>query len=364
MFFQTKYIMVDFLPPKGDIETKAVLRKAAVAHRWLAELKGLAVSIPNESILINTLTLQEARESSAIENIITTYDQIYRADLFSEHLSAETKEVYRYAEALRIGFQSLQLRQMLSTQDIIKIQETIVLNNAGYRRQPGTKLLNDRTGKVVYTPPQEHAQIVALMENLLRFINEDDLMDADPLVKMAIMHHQFETIHPFYDGNGRAGRILNILYLNQKDLLDLPILYLSRYITQHKGDYYRLLQEVRDTGEWEAWILYILDAVEKTAIDTIGMIGGIKSLMQRYKQEIRSKLPKIYSQDLLNNLFRHPYTKIDFIMKELQVTRITATRYLDSITDLSLLDKQKIGRDSYYINTPLFTLLSHQQENQ
>jgi Fic family protein len=355
--------MANFLPIVGEFETKAVLRKTAVAHRYLAELKGLSISIPNESILINTLTLQEARESSAIENIFTTYDEVYRADLFADQLSAEAKEVRRYAEALRIGFSSLKSRQLLNTQDIIRIQETIVLNNAGYRRQSGTKLLNDRTGEVVYTPPQDHAQIVALMENLLRFINEDDLMDADPLVKMAIMHHQFETIHPFYDGNGRTGRILNILYLNQKGLLDLPILYLSRYITEHKNDYYRLLQAVRDTGDWEAWILYVLDAVEKTAIDTIAMISGIKSLMQHYKQEIRSKLPKIYSQDLLNNMFRHPYTKIEFIMKELQVTRITATRYLDAVTDLGLLDKQKIGRDSYYINTPLFALLSHQKDS-
>jgi Fic family protein len=354
--------MVDFLPPKGEIETKAVLRKAAIAHRHLAELKGLASSIPNESILINTLTLQEARESSAIENIITTYDEVYRSDLFSSQLSAEAKEVRRYAEALRVGFLALQKNKMLTNPDIIRIQETIVLNNAGYRRQPGTKLFNDRTGEVVYIPPQDYVDILALMDNLVRFINEDDLMDADPLVKMAIIHHQFESIHPFYDGNGRSGRIINILYMNQKDLLTLPILYLSRYITHHKADYYRLLQQVRETGEWEAWVLYVLDAVEATAIDSITMISGIKSLMQRYKMEIRSKLPKVYSQDLLNNLFKHPYTRIDFVTQELQVTRITATRYLEAVADLGLLTKQKIGRDSYYINTPLFSLLSHQND--
>lgn len=352
--------MVNFLPPQGEIETKAVLRKAKEAGRQLAELKGLAVSIPNESILISTLTLQEARESSAIENIITTYDEVYRSDLFSDSLSAEAKEVHRYAQALRVGFNALRDRKIISHQDVTKIQTTIVLNNAGYRRQPGTKLLNDRTGEVVYTPPQDYTEIMTLMDNLLRFINEDDLMDADPLVKMAIIHHQFETIHPFYDGNGRTGRILNILYLNQQGLLGLPILYLSRYITQNKGDYYRLLQQVRNTGEWEAWILYMLDAVEKTSLDTIQMISGIKIQMQEYKQEIRSKLPKIYSQDLLNNLFKHPYTKIDFVANELQVSRITATKYLDTITDLGLLDKQKIGRDNYYINTRLFQLLTHQ----
>ncbi len=353
--------MVKLLPPKAEIETISVLRKAAIAHRYLAELKGSALSIPNESILINTLTLQEARESSAIENIITTYDEVYRSNLFSDILSAEAKEVHRYAQALRVGFSALKERKIISNQDINQIQETIVLSNAGYRRQPGTKLLNDRTGEVVYTPPQDYDEIVALMNNLLDFINDDELMNADPLVKMAIIHHQFESIHPFYDGNGRAGRILNILYLNQKGLLGLPILYLSRYITQHKNDYYRLLQHVRDTDKWEEWIIYMLDAVEKTALDTIQMISGIKILMQAYKQEIRSKLPKIYSQDLLNNLFKHPYTKIEFVMEELQVKRLAATKYLNAVTELGLLDKQKIGRENYYINTRLFQLLTHQQ---
>lgn len=354
--------MVKLLPPKAEVETINILRKAAIAHRYLAELKGSALSIPNESILINTLTLQEARESSAIENIITTYDEVYRSNLFSDILSAEAKEVHRYAQALRVGFSALKEHKIISNQDINQIQETIVLNNAGYRRQPGTKLLNDRTGEVVYTPPQDYDEIVVLMNNLLNFINDDELMNADPLVKMAIIHHQFESIHPFYDGNGRAGRILNILYLNQKGLLGLPILYLSRYITQHKNDYYRLLQHVRDTDKWDEWILYMLDAVEKTALDTIQMISGIKLLMQSYKQEIRSKLPKIYSQDLLNNLFKHPYTKIEFVMDELQVKRLAATKYLNAVTDLGLLDKQKIGRENYYINTRLFQLLTHQQD--
>lgn len=348
------------LPPNADLETKPVLRKAASAHRFLAELKGLAATIPNENILIDTLSLQEARESSAIENIITTYDEIYRTDLFSgQFASPAAKEVHRYATALKTGFRLIRNHAILSNSHVLEIQGNIEMNNAGYRRLPGTKLLNDRTGEVVYVPPQEYDAIVSLMQNLLQFINDDEMMDVDPLIKMALIHHQFESIHPFYDGNGRTGRILNILFLIQKGLLDLPILYLSRYIIARKSDYYRLLQHVRNTGEWEDWIIFMLDAVENTARESIALIQNIKILMQEFKQTLRTRLPKIYSQDLLNNLFRHPYTKIDFIRQDLNVNRLTATNYLNRIVEIGLLEKQKIGRDNYYINTRLFKLLSN-----
>jgi Fic family protein len=238
------------------------------------------------------------------------------------------------------------------------VQKLVEGNTAGFRNLPGTKLLNDKTGEVVYTPPQDGETILMLMNNLEQFINDDILMDADPLVKMAILHHQFETIHPFYDGNGRTGRIINILYLIQKKLLDIPVLYLSRYIIQHKNDYYRLLQQVRETGNWEEWILYILDGTEKTATESIVLINSIKKLMQEYKTTLRTQLPKLYSQDLLNNLFKYPYTKIEYIQRNLGVGRNTAIRYLEALVKCGLLVKQKTGRENFYINQPLFNLLA------
>ena len=196
------------------------------------------------------------------------------------------------------------------------------------------------------------------MNNLETFINDDTQMNADPLVKMAVIHHQFESIHPFYDGNGRTGRIINILYLIQKKLLDLPVLYLSRYIIKHKDDYYRLLQQVRETNVWEEWILYMLDGTEQTANESILLINGIKKLMQEYKQNIRTQLPKIYSQDLLNNLFKYPYTKIEYLQHDLDIGRNTAIRYLEALVKNGLLAKQKVGRENFYINKPLFNLLA------
>jgi Fic family protein len=350
--------MVKLLPLKIEVETKKVLRKAAIAHKALAELKGVVTSIPNENILIETLTLREARESSAIENIISTFSEVYQSNLFTnQFMSAAAKEVHLYAKALKTGFHLVKKHQLLTNNYILEIQQEVEENSAGFRKLPGTKLLNDKTGEVIYTPPQDHETIMELMNNLEKFINDDNMMDADPLIKMAIIHHQFESIHPFYDGNGRTGRIINILYLIKKQLLDLPVLYLSRYIIQHKNEYYHLLQKVRDTGEWEEWILYMLDGVEQTANESIVLIGQIKNLMQQYKQTIRTQLPKLYSQDLLNNLFKFPYTKIEYIENELGVSRNTAIRHLEALVKEGLLVKQKIGRDNFYINQPLFDLL-------
>ncbi|WP_198170090.1 Fic family protein [Mucilaginibacter arboris] len=345
------------LPPDTDLETKAVLKKLPAAHRRLAELKGISSTIPNETILINTLTLQEAKDSSAIENIITTHDEIYKAMLFEElFLNASAKEVNSYAEALKTGFQMIRQQKILKTSHILQIQKILEQNDAGYRKLPGTSLVNEATGETVYTPPQDYDSVIQLMDNLISFINDTELYPADPLIKMAVIHHQFESIHPFYDGNGRTGRIINILYLVLNELLDLPILYLSRYIIRHKSDYYRLLQKVRDTGDWEEWILYMLDGIEQTAKETILLIVNIKTLMQDYKMRIRKEFPKMYSQDLLNNLFRHPYTKIEFLMNELMVSRLTATRYIDLLVEKGFLEKQRIGRSNFYINTPLYQL--------
>ncbi len=256
------------------------------------------------------------------------------------------------------GFQLVKANGLLTNNYILQIQKVVEQNSAGFRKLPGTKLLNDKTGEIIYTPPQDHETIVLLMNNLEAFINDDSLMDADPLIKMAIIHHQFESIHPFYDGNGRTGRIINMLYLVQKGLLHLPVLYLSRYIIKHKNDYYRLLQEVRTKSDWEEWLLFILDGVEKTANESVILIKAIKKLMEEYKHRIRKQYPKMYSQDLLNNLFKYPYTKIEFIQADLQVSRNTAIRHLEQLVKEKILVKHKIGRGNYYENRELFKLLS------
>jgi Fic family protein len=351
--------MMESLPLKIDVETKAVLKKAAAARGALAELKGIITSIPNENILIETLSLREARESSAIENIISTLAEVYQSNLFAHQFaSPAAKEVHQYADALKTGFALIKKHGLLTNNFILQMHQIIEQNDAGFRKLAGTKLLNDKTGAVVYTPPQDYEAIVSLMNNLEQFINDDSLMDADPLIKMAIIHHQFESIHPFYDGNGRTGRIINILYLVQKGLLHLPVLYLSGYIIRNKNDYYRLLQSVRETSEWEEWILYMLTGIEETATESISLIGNIKSLMQQYKQTIRNELPKLYSQDLLNNLFKYPYTKIEFFERDLGISSRTATRYLEALIAEGLLKKQKVGRNNFYLNEQLFQLLS------
>jgi Fic family protein len=344
------------LPPAVDVETKAVLKKLAEAHRHLAELKGVAATIPNESILIQTLALQEAKDSSEIENIVTTHDDLFKAQLSDESAKPAAKEVARYVAALRVGFESVRKTGLITAGQILEIQRTLEQNDAGFRRLPGTALRNQSTGEVVYTPPQEHDRIVAFMSDLERFINEPDRMSVDPLVKMAIIHYQFESIHPFYDGNGRTGRIINILYLVANGLLNLPVLYLSRFVIQHKSDYYRLLQSVRDREAWEEWILFMLEGVAATSRQAIDLIVSIRELMLDYKHRIRTQFPRMYSQDLLNNLFRHPYTKIAVLQADLAVSRLTATRYLDRLAAAGFLEKRRYGRTCYYLNTPLVGL--------
>ena len=342
----------------GDIESKAILKQLPKAHAALAELKGVAASMPNQSILVGTLSLQEAKDSSEIENIITTHDELYRSDFAKQQFASfAAKEVHNYAAALRAGFEQVKRTGLLTLNDILTIQVGIEQNRAGLRKLPGTALKNDHTGETIYTPPQHPDDIAALMGNLEAFINQPDLCDWDPLVKMAIIHHQFESIHPFYDGNGRTGRIINILYLVQQGLQDVPVLYLSRYINRHKADYYRLLQSVRDTGDWEVWIFWMLQGVEQTAQQTTMLVKEIKTLMQITKEKLRRELPKIYSQDLINNLFKHPYTKVEFVMNDLLVHRNTAVKYLDELVRIGLLDKRKFGKENYYFNISLYQCL-------
>lgn len=347
---------IPLLPLAFDVESKAVLRATARAHRFLAELKGTAATIPNQGILIDTLGLQEAKDSSEIEAIITTHDDLFRASLIDSS-SPAAKEVQRYALALRAGFEAVARTGLIRDSDICDLNQRLTLNKAGYRRLPGTALKNDLTGEVVYTPPQHHAEIEALMANLVQYINDPDLSALDPLVKMAIIHHQFESIHPFYDGNGRTGRILNILYLVAQGLLDIPVLYLSRYIVRNKADYYRLLQQTREQERWEPWVLFMLRGVTQTALDTLKTVRGISALMMATKHRIRRELRFLYSQDLLNNLFRHPYTKIEFVMNDLAVSRPTASKYLHALAGQGILVERKIGRSKFFVNTPLFDLL-------
>ncbi len=348
---------IPLLPIKQEIETKSVLKQLAQSHRHLALLNGKCATIPNENILINTLSLQEAKESSAIENIITTQDELYKAQLAENFFNdAAAKEVSKYANALRESFIKVRNKRIIAHKEIKYIQQELEGNNAGYRINAGTVLKNERTQEVVYEPPQDIITIEKLMDNLIAFMNDESLSDLDPLIKMAIIHHRFETIHPFYDGNGRTGRIINILYLVKEELLDLPVLYLSRYIIQYKAEYYRLLQQVRINANWEPWILFMLKGIEETSKQTLFLIEGIKKQMTDYKLRIRKECKNIYSQDLLNNLFKHPYTKIEFLEKELGVNRQTAAKYLNQLADKGFLIKIKIGKYNFYMNEPLFQL--------
>ncbi len=346
-----------------NLETIPILRKLSSASRHLAELKGLAASIPQPNILIHSLVMQEAKDSSAIENIVTTHDELYKDDVLPEvGTNAAAKEVIRYRQALKVGYALVRETGLLTSNHMIAIQRELEQNDAGFRKVPGTTL-QDGFGNIVYTPPQSHGEIVALMADLEKVINLPDTLKVDPLIKMAVAHHRFETIHPFYDGNGRTGRIVNVLFLVREGLLDFPILYLSRYIVTHKADYYRLLQEVRISGNWEEWIIYMLTAVEQTAIQTCRTVNAIKDALLDYKHRIRDGY-RFYSQDLINSLFIHPYIRIAFIERDLQVKRLTATRYLEQLAEGGFLEKRKIGRSNYYINVALNRILTGDQMNE
>ncbi len=341
----------------SQFETPAVFKALNKASRTLAELKGIAETIPNQAILINTLTLQEAEVSSEIENIVTTQDELFRGDASPDsQLDPAAKEVLYYREALAEGFSSVKETRLLTNSQILTIQACLEKNRAGFRRVPGTTL-KDHRGKVVYTPPQSASEIDHMMSELEKFIHLPPEQDPDPLIRMALIHHQFESIHPFYDGNGRTGRILNVLYLVKEGLLNIPVLYLSRSLLETKVDYYRLLQEVREKQNWEEWIIYMLEAVADSSARTIEIIRVIRSAVLEMKHRIREAFP-FYSQDLVNILFTHPYTKISFLVEGLGVSRITAAKYLDALADKELLEKRKIGRSNYYLNSSLIRALA------
>ncbi|MGV8079635.1 MAG: Fic family protein [Syntrophales bacterium] len=346
------------LPPKVDVETRAILKQTIEARGALAELKGLGGTIPNPALLVDSLTLQEAKASSEIENIITTSDALFQAfTAKTTQIDPATKEVLRYREALWKGYNILKTRPVLTTNLFIEIVQTIKEHSGGIRNIPGTMVANASTGKAIYTPPEGDAVIRDKLKNLEDFIHADD--DLDPLVKLALIHYQFEAIHPFADGNGRTGRIINILFLIQQGLLDLPVLYLSKSIIERKNDYYQLLRQVTEKDSWEPWILFILKAVEETAVFTRERILAIRALMATTMDKAREKLPaRVYSKDLIEVIFRQPYTKGQFLVDAGIAKRQTAAEYLKELEKIQILRPHRIGKETLYLNVELYELLS------
>ena len=355
---QKPYNDLPLLPPEQDIETRNILRKTITAGRALAELKGLGETIPNQSMLVNSVILQEAKASSEIENIITTDDAMFRAfTAKTSRIDPSTKEVLRYREALWEGYNELKKRPILATNLFVKLVQRIKENQAGIRRTPGTTISNTTTGEIIYTPPEGEAVIRDKLKNLEDYIHGED--DIDPLIKLALIHYQFETIHPFSDGNGRTGRIINILYLVFQGLLDLPVLYLSKFVIDRKNDYYRLLRRVTEKSEWEPWILYMLDAVEETATFTRKRILDIRDLMTETMEVAKETLPgRVYSKELIELLFCQPYTKGQFLVDAGIAKRQTAAEYLKELEKIGVLKAQKIGRETLYLNGKLYDFLS------
>jgi Fic family protein len=350
------YNDLPLLPPKVEIETKAIFKKLVSAGQFLAELKGYAELLPNKAIIINSIVLQEAKDSSEIENIITTHDELYRAIAADKTtMDQAVKEVLNYRSALYKGFELVKEHNLLTTNSILAVQEELEQNKAGIRKLPGTKLVNDKTGEVMYTPPENENTIRDLLANLEAFINTD-AEAFHPLVKLAIIHYQFESIHPFYDGNGRTGRIINVLYLVMKGLLSEPLLYLSRYIIQHKSEYYGLLRKVTSENTWEEWICFMLSAVEKTACNTLALCKEIVALMENARKTIQTELPKIYSHELVETLFTNVYTKIDHLVQDGVASRNVASKYLKALESIGILKSEKAGRSVFYINTRLYDL--------
>ena len=351
------YNNLPLLPPKSDVETKAILKKSISANKALAKLAGSARQLPNPSIFINTIGLQEARASSEIENIITTNDKLYEALSAQKKITdPATKEVLHYQDALWEGYNTIRKKGIFTTNLFIEIVNIIKQNNSGIRTTPGTTISNPATGEIVYTPPQGEKVIRDLLRNLEEYLNLND-EETDPLIKMAVSHYQFESIHPFIDGNGRTGRILNILYLVQNGLLDIPILYLSKYVIEHKKEYYAGLREVTEKGEWEKWILYMLDAIENTAGITQHKIDDMLKLINETGTIIKKKLPQIYSRELLEVIFKLPYCKRQSITEAKIAQLKTAGVYLAQLEDAGILKSIKVGKEKLYMNKRLIEIL-------
>lgn len=349
------------LPPQVELETPRVLKATTRASRALAELKGRTHTIPNPTILLNTLAVQEAKLSSEIENIFTTNDELYRglaANGNGADLSPHTKEVLHYRDALWHGMNVLRDRPFLSTNLAIEIANIIKENNAGIRNLPGTKVQHRNTGEIIYTPPEGEDLIRKKLANLERFSN-DSSSELDPLVRIGVTHYQFEAIHPFFDGNGRTGRILIILQLIMNRLLEIPILFLSRFIIEHKAQYYRSLRAVTEHGQWESWLLYMLEAMETTAHGTTEKINAIHRLLAETLEKAKQVLPKpTFSKDLIELIFEQPYCKIRFVEKAGIAKRLTATKYLRDLEKAGFVRSIKQGTELIFINHALWRLLT------
>ncbi len=348
------------LPPRYngelvDIETKPIMKAAIKAERKLAELKGYADVVPNKNILINAITINEAKDSSEIENIITTHDELFDAISDTKRIENSAKEVINYKRALWRGYELIREKEMITTNIIVEIQKYIEKNNAGIRKQSGTVLKNDKTGEIIYNPPAKESQIRDLLKNLEDYINRED--GVEKLVKMAVIHYQFESIHPFYDGNGRTGRILNILYLVLENLLDSPILYLSKYINNNKQEYYHLIQNTHDKGDWESWILFILEGIEKMSDSSLKVLKKIDNLFQDVDNKIKESEPTIYSRKLTEVIFKNFYTRINDLQENINVTRKTASNYLHKLVELGILNVEKRGREKIFINHRLVDIV-------
>lgn len=344
------------LPPKADIETTELLKKTIAASRALSELKGAITNLPNPTLFIDTINLQEAQASSAIENIITTQDELFKATVTDRNIeNTAIKEVIHYKEALWFGFEQLEKRPILTTNLFVSIMQIIKENQSGIRNTPGTKLTNPASGQIIYTPPEGEEVIRQKLKDLEDFIHAEDQID--PLIKLALIHYQFEAIHPFSDGNGRTGRIILLLYLKLTGLLELPALYLSNYIINHKNEYYSNLRQVTEKGNWQTWILYMLDMVEQTAIKGRQQIAAIEMLMAKMGSEIQKKLPKVYSKDLVELLFKLPYTKRSFLEKAGLGSLKTVGNYLNDLEKAGFLKSELVGKEKLYLNFELMKVL-------
>lgn len=350
------YNELPLLPPEVEIETTAILKKTIEASRALAELKGAITNLPNPTLFIDTIQLQEARASSAIENIITTHDELFKQSVADKKIdNSAVKEVLHYKDALWYGLEEMKQKPLLTTNLFVKLVQVIKANSASIRNSIGTQLKNPVSGKVVYTPPEGEAVIREKLKNLEDFIHAED--EIDPLVKMAIIHYQFESIHPFFDGNGRTGRIILLLYLKLTGLLDLPALFLSGYIMENKDAYYKKLRAVTEKNDWQGWIYYMLDMIETTAKKDRQRIAQIEKLMGTMGAEIQAKLPKVYSKDLMEVLFRLPYSKRQFLEEAGLGNLKTVGNYLKELEDAGYLKSEQVGKEKLYLNHQLLEIL-------
>ena len=350
------YNDLPLLPPKAEIENLAILKKTILASRALSELKGAITNLPNPALFIDTIQLQEAQASSAIENIVTTHDELFKSSIAEKIIdNPAIKEVLHYKDALWYGLDIMKKRPVLTTSLFIKLVQIIKENSAGIRNAPGTQLKNPGTGKVIYSPPEGENVIREKLKNLEDFIHAED--GIDPLVKMAIIHYQFEAIHPFFDGNGRTGRVILLLYLKLRDLLDIPALFLSRFILENKSAYYQNLKEVTEKNRWQNWILFMLEMIEKTAKKDRSRISLIEQLMSEMGADIQRQLPKVYSRDLMEVLFHLPYSKRQFLVSAGLGNLKTVGNYLKELENAGYLKSEQVGKEKLYLNFKLLEIL-------